>query len=51
MNRVWYDDKGQDVAEYGIILSIVLLIALAVVKLIGQNATSAFSTVAARIGS
>jgi Flp pilus assembly pilin Flp len=51
VNKLWYEDSGQDVAEYGIILSIVLIIALAVVKLMGQNATAVFTTVAAKVGS
>ncbi len=41
--------EGQDVAEYAIMLAVVLVIVLGMVNMIGANATTVFSQVASGI--
>lgn len=43
------DTEGQDVAEYAIMVAVVLVIALGMVNIIGANATTVFSQVASGI--
>ena len=43
------DSEGQDVAEYAIMLAVVLVIVLGMVNMIGANATTVFSQVASGI--
>ena len=43
------DAEGQDVAEYAIMLAVVLVIVVGMVRMIGANATTVFSQVASGI--
>jgi len=45
----WVDDEGQDVAEYSIMLVVVLIIVASTVRLIGSNAGNVFSRVGSAI--
>jgi len=47
--RLWAEDKGQDVAEYAVMLAVVLVIVIGAVQLIGSNANTVFSSVASSI--
>ena len=47
--RLWQDDQGQDIAEYAVMLAVILIIVIGTVKLIGTNANSTFSNVASSI--
>jgi Flp pilus assembly pilin Flp len=47
---VIYSDEGQDIAEYAVMVSVILLIVVATVRLIGSNANTVFSQVASSIG-
>jgi len=47
--NIWNDEQGQDVAEYAIMLAVVLIIVLGAVRLIGSNANTVFSQVASAI--
>jgi len=44
------DEAGQDIAEYAVMLAVILLIVIGTVKLIGSNANSTFSNVASNLG-
>jgi Flp pilus assembly pilin Flp len=46
---LWSDEQGQDVAEYSVMLAVVLVIVLGTVRLIGSNASSIFSQVGSAI--
>jgi pilus assembly protein Flp/PilA len=39
------DDQGQDIAEYAVMLAVILIIVVGTIKLIGTNANSTFSNV------
>jgi Flp pilus assembly pilin Flp len=43
------DDRGQDVAEYAIMLAVILVIVVGTVRLIGANAGNVFSSVGSAI--
>jgi Flp pilus assembly pilin Flp len=40
------EDDGQDIAEYAVMLAVILVLVIGTVRLIGGNANNAFSTVA-----
>jgi len=43
LGRLWAEDEGQDIAEYAMMLAVILLIVAASVGAIGTNANSVFS--------
>ena len=45
-NRLWTDEEGQDIAEYSVMLAVILVIVVGTVRLIGSNANNVFSNVA-----
>jgi Flp pilus assembly pilin Flp len=47
--RMWKDDQGQDVAEYAVMLAVILVIVVGTVKLIGGKSNNIFSEVASSI--
>jgi Flp pilus assembly pilin Flp len=47
--RLWRDDEGQDIAEYAVMLAVILVIVIGTVRLIGGNANNVFSQVANQI--
>jgi Flp pilus assembly pilin Flp len=47
--QFWADQEGQDVAEYGVMLAVVLVIVMGTIRLIGQNAGNIFSQVGSSI--
>jgi Flp pilus assembly pilin Flp len=47
--RLWSDERGQDVAEYAVMLAVVLVIVVGTIRLIGANANNVFSSVASSI--
>jgi len=48
LSKLWSDEAGQDVAEYAVMLAVVLVIVVGTIQLIGSNASNVFSNVAAR---
>jgi Flp pilus assembly pilin Flp len=49
VQRILRDESGQDIAEYAVMLAVILLIVIGTVKLIGTNANSTFSNVASNL--
>jgi Flp pilus assembly pilin Flp len=47
--QTWSDEKGQDIAEYAVMLAVILVLVIGTVRLIGGNANNAFSTVASSL--
>ncbi len=48
--QVWHDDDGQDIAEYAVMLAVILVIVVGTIRLIGSNANNVFSNVGSAIG-
>jgi Flp pilus assembly pilin Flp len=49
LSRLWRDEQGQDIAEYAVMLAVILVIVVGTIRLIGSNANNVFSTVASSI--
>ena len=47
--HLWSGDDGQDVAEYAVMLAVILVIVIGTIRLIGGNANNVFSEVASNI--
>ena len=50
LHRLWQEEDGQDIAEYAVMLAVILVIVVGTVRLIGSNANNVFSSVASSIG-
>jgi Flp pilus assembly pilin Flp len=46
---LWRNDEGQDIAEYAVMLAVILVIVIGTIKLIGTNANNVFSQVASSV--
>jgi len=49
LRKLWSDQAGQDVAEYSVMLAVLLIIVVSTVRLIGSNAGHVFSHVGSSI--
>jgi Flp pilus assembly pilin Flp len=49
MVRLWSEDGGQDIAEYAVMLAVILVLVVGTVRLIGSNANNVFSSAASSI--
>lgn len=47
--ELWEDDQGQDIAEYAVMLAVILVIVVGTIRLVGSNANSVFSQAASSI--
>jgi Flp pilus assembly pilin Flp len=47
--RLWSEEQGQDIAEYAVMLAVILVIVVGTIRLIGSNANNVFSSVASSI--
>jgi len=47
--RLWQEQDGQDIAEYAVMLAVILVIVVGTIRLIGSNANTVFSNVASSI--
>ena len=43
--KLWRNEEGQDIAEYAVMLAVILVIVIGTVQLIGGNANNVFSQV------
>jgi Flp pilus assembly pilin Flp len=46
---LWADEEGQDIAEYSVMLAVILVIVVGTIRLIGSNAGNVFSSVGSAI--
>ena len=49
LRRIWREEAGQDIAEYAVMLAVILVLVVGTIRLIGSNANNAFSSVASSI--
>ncbi len=49
MKNLWKNEEGQDVAEYAVMLAVILAIALGTIHLIGSNVNNVFSQIGSKI--
>ena len=50
LKSLWMDDSGQDIAEYAVMLAVILVIVVGTIRLIGSQANNVFSQTASAIG-
>ncbi len=43
------DDSGQDIAEYAVMLAVILVVVVGTIRLIGSNSNNAFSSVSSAL--
>jgi Flp pilus assembly pilin Flp len=49
MSRLFLNEEGQDIAEYAVMLAVILVIVVGTIRLVGSNANNVFSEVASSI--
>jgi Flp pilus assembly pilin Flp len=49
LHRMWNENNGQDIAEYAVMMAVILVIVLGTIRLIGSEANNTFSAVASNI--
>jgi len=49
ISKLWFDEDGQDIAEYAVMLAVILVIVVGTIRLIGSNANTVFSNVASSV--
>jgi Flp pilus assembly pilin Flp len=49
IRNLWSDEQGQDIAEYAVMLAVILVLVVGTIRLIGSNSNTVFSNVASSI--
>ncbi len=49
VRELWGNDGGQDIAEYAVMLAVILVLVVDTIRLVGSNANNAFSSVASSL--
>jgi Flp pilus assembly pilin Flp len=49
LTGLWWEDEAQDIAEYAVMLAVILVIVVGTIRLIGTNSNNVFSSVASSI--
>jgi Flp pilus assembly pilin Flp len=47
--KLWSDEAGQDIAEYAVMVAVILIIVVGTIRLIGTSSNTVFSNVASSI--
>ena len=47
--KLWTNDQGQDIAEYAVMLAVILVLVIGTIRLVGTNSNTVFSRVASSI--
>jgi Flp pilus assembly pilin Flp len=50
LRKLWSHDEGQDIAEYAVMLAVILVLVVGTLRLIGGSANNVFSATASSIG-
>jgi Flp pilus assembly pilin Flp len=49
VRKLWNEDQGQDIAEYAVMLAVILVLVVGTIRLIGSNANNVFSNVSSSL--
>lgn len=49
LRSLWLQEDGQDIAEYAVMLAVILVIVVGTIRLIGSNANNVFSSVSSSL--
>ena len=47
--QLWSQEEAQDIAEYAVMLAVILVIVVGTIRLVGSNSNNVFSSVASSI--
>ncbi len=50
LRNLWSQEEGQDIAEYAVMLAVILVLVVGTIRLIGGNANNVFSATASSVG-
>jgi Flp pilus assembly pilin Flp len=50
LRNLWWQEEGQDIAEYAVMLAVILVLVVGTIRLIGTSANNVFSATASSIG-
>jgi Flp pilus assembly pilin Flp len=50
LRNLWSQEEGQDIAEYAVMLAVILVLVIATIRLVGTSANNVFSATASSIG-
>jgi Flp pilus assembly pilin Flp len=49
LQALWSNEQGQDIAEYAVMLAVILVVVVGTIRLVGSNANKVFSSVASSV--
>jgi Flp pilus assembly pilin Flp len=49
LHTLWSEQQGQDIAEYAVMLAVILVLVVGTIRLVGSNANNVFSSVASSV--
>jgi len=49
VHKLWREDGGQDIAEYAVMLAVILVVVVGTIRLVGSHANTVFSNVASTV--
>jgi Flp pilus assembly pilin Flp len=49
LRKLWLHDEGQDIAEYAVMLAVILVLVVGTVRVVGSQSNNVFSNVASSI--
>lgn len=49
LKKLWHDEAGQDIAEYAVMLAVILVLVVGTIRLVGSNANNVFSSAASSL--
>lgn len=49
LHKLWREQGGQDIAEYAVMLAVILVLVVGTIRLVGSNANNVFSAAASSI--
>jgi Flp pilus assembly pilin Flp len=49
LRKLWLTDDGQDIAEYAVMLAVILVLVVGTIRLVGSHANNAFSSVSSSL--
>jgi len=49
LHKLWIEEQGQDIAEYAVMLAVILILVVGTIRLVGSNTNNVFSSVASSV--
>ena len=49
MHALWKEEQGQDIAEYAVMLAVILVIVVGTIRLVGSSSNNVFSNVSSSL--